>query len=477
MKAEDIEYALSYGDVLLVPRKTHVESRSKVNTDTYAAKGVKLTIPIITANMDTVTESRMAMAIARCGGLGIIHRFMDIDMQAGKVRKVKRAETYIIENPVTVGVDISVEEAGAIMEQKSVSCLLVVDDNNKLLGLASVRDLRFHKNSEAKITEVMTKRPDLVVADPSIDIDSAKDLLDKNKIERLPLVDSGDIVRGLITANEAERFINSSNYAKDKKGRFLVGAAIGTKGDYIDRATALIEAGVDVLVLDVAHGHSDSVIDAIKKVKADFTIPLIAGNVATKEGAEDLISAGADGIKIGIGPGIACTTRRMTGAGVPQLTAVMDCAEVALRMGVPSIADGGIKEPGDVTKALAAGASAVMMGGTFAGTDESPGYFIFKGGMRYKAYRGMASIGANISRKRLDTPVLEREDIDNIVPEGVESIVPYRGSVADVVSQFVGGLRSGMSYCGASNLEQLRKNAKFVRLTQSGVIESYDKLS
>ncbi|HUB92798.1 MAG TPA: IMP dehydrogenase [Candidatus Saccharimonadales bacterium] len=474
---EDIEYGLSYKDVLLVPQRTNVESRSHVNTETYAAKGIKLGTPIITANMDTVTESPMAIAIARKGGLGIIHRFMDIERQVREVIRVKRAEAYIIENPYSIGKLHTVAQAKELMAKYGISCLLVVDAQNKLIGIISERDVRFSSN-ESKISEVMTPRESLIVSDQNTSIEKALDLFAKNKIDRLPLVDSNNLVRGLITAGDANRYINSMHSAKDAKGRFLVGAAIGTKGDYLERAEALIKAETDVLVLDVAHGHAESVIAAIRKFKSTFgDIPLIAGNVATKEGTEDLISAGADGIKVGIGPGAVCTTRMVAGAGMPQLTAVMSCSEVAMKMGVPTIADGGIREPGDVAKALAAGASTVMIGELFAGTDESPGYFIVKDGIRYKAYRGMASTGANISRKKIDKPEIEKEDIDSIIPEGVESVVPYRGTVADVVGQLVGGLRSGMSYSGASNLEQFRKKARFVRLTPMGAVESYNKLS
>lgn len=474
---EDIEYGLSYKDVLLVPQKTNLESRSHVTTDTYAAKGIKLKIPLITANMDTVTESQMAIAIARQGGLGIIHRFMDIEKQVKEVIKTKRAEAYIIENPYSTSKEASVAQAKAHMHKYDISCLLVVDSKNKLLGIISERDVRF-SSGESTISEVMTPRENLIVSNQNTSIEKALDLFAKHKIDRLPLVDNENTVRGLITAGDADRYINSTHTAKDKKGRFLVGAAIGTKGDYLERAEALIKAETDVLVLDVAHGHAESVITAIKKFKATFgNVPLIAGNVATKEATEDLISAGADGIKVGIGPGAVCTTRRVAGAGMPQLTAVINCSEIGTKMGVPIIADGGIRDPGDVAKALAAGASTVMVGELFAGTDESPGYFIIKAGIRYKAYRGMASLGANISRKKIDKPDLEKEDIDGYVAEGVESVVPYRGSVADVTNQLVGGLKSGMSYSGASNLEEFRKKAKFVRLTSLGAVESYEKRS
>ncbi len=476
VRIEDIEYGLSYRDVLLVPQRTDVESRKHVNTETLAAKGVKLKIPLIAANMDTVTEAEMAIAMARKGGLGIIHRFMGIERQAREIVKVKRAEAYIIENPYSISSEDTVANARTEMDRYGISCLLVVDQKGKLLGIISERDVRF-STPDTSISKVMTSRENLVVSGSDTTIQSALDIFAKRKIDRLPLVDPENNVKGLITAGDAARFVNSPLSAKDQKGRLLVGAAIGTKGDYLQRAEALINAEADVLVLDVAHGHSESVISAIKRFKAELgNIPIVAGNVATKQGAEDLISAGADGIKVGIGPGAACTTRMVAGAGVPQLTAVIDCSEVAMRMGVPAIADGGIRSPGDVAKALAAGASTVMIGELLAGTDESPGYFIVKDGIRYKAYRGMASKGANISRKRIDKPELEKEDMEDIVPEGIESVVPYRGSVSDVTNQLVGGLKSGMSYSGASNLEEFRKKAKFVRLTALGSAESYEKL-
>ena len=476
MRAEDIEYGLSYKDVLLVPQKTDIESRKDVSTETLVTKNIKLNIPVLTANMDTVTESPMAIAIARSGGLGIVHRFMSIEKQAKEITKVKRAEAYVIEAPYGIGKDDTVAKAKHDMDMYDVSCLLVADAQNKLLGIVSERDVRFSKD-DSKVAEVMTPRQNLVISGQDTSINKALDIFAKHKIERLPLVDDSNTIKGLITAGDANRYINSRNSAKDSRGRFLVGAAIGTKGDFLDRAKALIDAEADVLVLDVAHGHADSVISAIKKFKSEFgKVPLIAGNVATKEGTEDLISAGADAIKVGIGPGAVCTTRRVAGAGMPQLTAVMDCSDAANAMGIPTIADGGIRDPGDVAKALAAGASSVMIGELFAGTDESPGYFIVKDGIRYKAYRGMASMGANISRKRIDKPELERSDIDGITPEGVESVVPYRGSAAEVAGNLMGGLRSGMSYSGALNLEEFRKKAKFIRITPAGAMESYDKL-
>lgn len=472
-----IRDGLSYGDVLLVPRRSNINSRKDVNTETTISGKIKLKIPIISANMDTVTESAMAISIARQGGIGIIHRFMEIEGQAMEVGRVKRAEAYKISNPYTISKDATLGEAKEIMRKHGVSGLIVVGKGEKLEGLLSRRDIRFQKDDGQKVHELMTKRSSLIVGEENIRIDKAIKLLDKNRLEKLPLVDRRGVVKGLITAKDLERFIGSTWSAKDAKGRLLVGAAIGTKGDFVDRAVKLSDADADVLVLDVAHGHAESVIGAIKKVKSEIPkMQLIVGNVATKEATEELIEAGADCIKVGIGPGAACTTRLVTGAGMPQFTAVIECAEAADKMGVPIIADGGVKTSGDITKALAAGASAVMVGSLLAGTDESPGYFIIRDGIKYKAYRGMASFGANVSRKKVDNAQIEHWDISEIIPEGVESVVPYRGGVAEVIGQLMGGLRSGMSYCGAQDLAQLRKNAKFVRLTTNGSIESYERL-
>lgn len=474
---ESIKTGLSYGDVLLIPRKTSINSRRDVSTDTIVAKNLKLKVPIISANMDTVTESTMAISMARQGGLGIIHRFMTIERQAREIERVKRAEAYIIERPYTIGKDATLGEAKEDMIRLGVSGLLVADRNGKLEGLISRRDIRFKTNDDEKILSIMTKKADLVMGKEGMGINEAIKLLDKNKLEKLPLVDDTGAIKGLITAKDLERFTNTAS-AKDARGRLLVGGAIGTKGDFIERALALAGAGVDILVLDVAHGHSDSVIKAIKKVKSEVSdVPLMAGNVATKEATDDLIDAGADCIKVGIGPGAACTTRLVTGSGMPQLTAVMDCAKVAQKRDIPIVADGGIKNSGDVTKALSAGANAVMIGSLLAGTDESPGYFLVRDGIKYKAYRGMASIGANISRKQIDKIDIDPNEILEIVPEGVESSVPYRGSVNEVLAQLMGGVHSGMSYCGAGNLNELRKNARFIMLTTNGASESYQKLS
>jgi IMP dehydrogenase len=467
---------LSYSDVLLLPLKSKIASRKDADTRTYLTKKIKLNIPIVTANMDSVTESHMAIAIARLGGIGIIHRFMHIERQKEEVAKAKRAEGYVIENPYTIKPESTISEARELVEKNGVSGLIVVGNGGKLLGILSGRDMKFAAGSE-RVKALMTPRKRLVTGNKGISIDKAAELLARHKVEKLPIVDSMDRLVGLVTAKDAERVLKHDIAAKDAKGRLLVGAAIGIKGDYMERAEALLEAEADVLVLDVAHGHSESVISSAKAIKKEFpTAQLVIGNVATPEGTNDLIAAGADAVKVGIGPGAACSTRLVTGAGVPQLTAVIWCAEAARGEGIPVIADGGIRNPGDVTKAIVGGASTVMIGSLFAGTDESPGYFIQRKGIKYKAYRGMASLGANISRKQLDKMDINPEDISQIVPEGVESSVPHIGSVKDVVTQLVGGLRSGMSYCGASNLQELHKNGRFIQLTPLGAAESYEKL-
>lgn len=476
MKSNDIRIGLSYNDVLLVPKRSSTASRKNVDTSTEVAKGIRLKIPIITANMDTVTEAQMAIAIAREGGLGIIHRFMEIERQARQVAKVKRAEAFMIENPYDISPDRSIEEAKELMDENEVNCLMVVDKQKKLLGVISHRDIVFHTNHKEKVSKAMTPRGKLVVGSPGIDLQGALKLLRENRVEKLPVVDNKNVIKGLITAKDLQRQMTSEMSAKDRKDRLLIGAATGVRGDYLERAEALEDAGADLIVLDVAHGHSDHVIEATKKLKRTIHVPLVVGNVATAEGTEELIGAGADCVKVGIGPGAACTTRLVTGAGMPQLTAVMDCYEAAARHKIPIIGDGGIRDSGAITKALAAGASAVMIGSLFAGTDESPGYYIRRNGIKYKAYRGMASLGANLSRRKLDNMDINTDELAQIVPEGVESSVPYRGSMREVVAQLVGGLRSGMSYCGATDIPTLRKNAEFIMLTQNAVAESYEKL-
>ena len=475
---QDIPMALSYDDVLLVPQRSSITSRRQVNTGAMLTRHIQLNIPVVSANMDTVTEWAMATAVARQGGVGIIHRFLSVEDQAAEVRRVKRAESFVIAQPYTISPDKTVEQARLEMERLDVGGFVVIDDQGKLVGMVSSRDLRFVRNPDLFVQDVMTPRQRLITAPADISVESAQEMFNRHKIEKLPLVDDGTVV-GLVTAKDLEHNSTNPLSARDAKGRLLVGAAIGVVGGVMERAAALLEAGADVLVVDVAHGHSDAVIEVVKELKARWPdVDVIGGNVATADGARELIEAGADAVKVGVGPGSTCTTRIVTGAGVPQLTALMECAEVCHEVGVPIIADGGIKASGDITKAIAAGASTVMLGGMLAGTDESPGQTITRRGQRFKSYRGMASLSATAARRRRErelADMAQQEDdewLSQVVPEGVEAMVPYRGPVREVILQLVGGLRSGMSYCNAADIEQLWRNARFVRITPAGLRES-----
>jgi IMP dehydrogenase len=477
-RIESIPVALSYDDVLLVPRRTSVASRRNVDVGTRLSRNVTLQIPIVSANMDTVTESAMAIEMARQGGIGIIHRFMPVDTQCEEVKRVKRAESLVISKPFAIGPEETVERARGIMERRDVSGLVVVDEQGKLVGLVSARDVRFVRNPDLYVSDVMTPRQKLVTAPADVSFEEAQELFNAHKVEKLPLVEDGSVV-GLITARDLSQRGVKSGGSKDKRGRLLVGAAIGTHGDATERAGALVDAGADVLVVDVAHGHADSVIEMVRTLKQHWPeTEVIAGNVATPEGAHDLIEAGVDAVKVGVGPGSTCTTRIVTGSGVPQFTAVWECSAVCREHGVPMIADGGIKASGDITKALAAGANTVMIGGLLAGTDESPGQVITRRGARFKTYRGMASLGASTARKRRERELQDfrnQEDdewLSQVVPEGVEAMVPYRGPVREIIYNLVGGLRSGMSYSNAHNLDELFANAQFVRITPAGLRES-----
>ena len=463
----------TFHDVLLVPKRSSVTSRKHVDATGRVSKNLKLRCPIVSANMDTVTEAKMAIAMARCGGLGIIHRFLTIEEEVAAVAKVKRAENVIIERPYTVSPEDTVTAARERMREHAVGGLLVVEGERRLVGIVTERDLQFYPDSEVPLRRVMSKK--LVTAKPGISIEQAQEILRDNKVEKLPLVDGKGLLVGLITAKDLKMKKRHPDASKDHKGRLLVGAAVGVVGDYLERSAALLEAGADLLVLDVAHGHAEHVIDAVKKIKKRWgSAELVAGNVATYEGARDLAAAGADGVKVGVGPGSICSTRIVSGAGVPQLSAVMDCAKLTRERGIPVIADGGIRDSGDIAKALAAGASSVMLGSLLAGTEESPGWTVVREGVRYKVYRGMASLSATISRKAKEG---REEDLDPIevaemVPEGVESMASYKGPVAEVVQQLAGGLRSGMSYCGARSLPELWDKAEFVRITAAGWQES-----
>ena len=429
-------------------------------------------MPIISANMDTVTESGMAIALAREGGIGIIHRFMTIEDQVDEILKVKRSESVMIEQPYTIKPDLTVAEAKKAMAEYGVSGLLV-EEAGKLLGIITRRDITFEKNNKLKVSELMTK--DVITAKVGITIDQAKDILHNKRIEKLPVVDDKKHIVGLITSKDILKMEQYPYASKDKKGRLLVGAAVGIKGDYLERTEALLEAGADVIVVDIAHGHSENAINTVHMIKKAFPdSELIAGNVATGEGSRDLIKAGVDAVKVGVGSGSICITRVVTGSGVPQLTAVIDSVKVARDYEVPIISDGGIRNSGDITKALAAGASSVMIGSLFGGTDESPGKTLVKNGKKYKMYRGMASFYASLGRKYREAgpQVVDSDDLNDYVPEGVEAMVPYNGSVVEIIRQMAGGLRSGLSYCGAKTIPEMQTNAEFIKITSAGYIES-----
>lgn len=422
--------------------------------------------------MDTVTESGMAIAIAREGGIGIIHRFLTIENQVDEILKVKRSESVIIEQPYTIKPDVTVLEARKAMEGYGVSGLLV-EEGGKLAGIITRRDITFEKNDKRKVSEVMTR--EVITAKTGTTIEQAKEILHKQRIEKLPVIDEKKRIVGLITSKDILKMDEYPYASKDRKGRLLVGAAVGVKGDYLERTEALLEAGADVLVVDIAHGHSDNAINTVQMIKKAFPkCELVAGNVATGDGASDLIKAGVDAVKVGVGSGSICITRVVTGSGVPQLTAVLDSVKVARDHGVPVVSDGGVRNSGDITKALAAGASSVMIGSLFGGTDESPGKTMVKNGKKFKMYRGMASFYASLGRKyREEGPqVVDADDLNDYVPEGVEAMVPYKGSVVEIVRQLSGGLRSGLSYCGAKTIGEMQRNAEFIKMTSAGFIES-----
>jgi IMP dehydrogenase len=468
----DILQGLTFDDVLLVPKRSPIISRSQTNLRTKLSRNITLNVPIISANMDTVTESGMAVALAREGGIGIIHRFLTIEDQVDEILKVKRSESVMIEQPYTIRPDLTVAEAKKAMAEFSVSGLLV-EEGGKLLGIITRRDITFEKNNKLKVSELMTK--DVITAKAGITIEQAKEILHNKRIEKLPVVDDKKHIVGLITSKDILKMEEYPHASKDRKGRLLVGAAVGVKGDYLERTEALLEAGADIIVVDIAHGHSENAINTVHMIKKAFPdCELIAGNVATGEGSRDLIKAGVDAVKVGVGSGSICITRVVTGSGVPQLTAVLDSVKVARDYGIPIISDGGIRNSGDITKALAAGASSVMIGSLFGGTDESPGKTLVKNGKKYKMYRGMASFYASLGRKYREAgpQVVDSDDLNDYVPEGVEAMVPYKGSVVEIIRQMAGGLRSGLSYCGAKTISEMQNNAEFIRITSAGYIES-----
>lgn len=468
----DIREGLTFDDVLLVPKRSPIVSRSQTNLRTKLSRKITLNIPIISANMETVTESGMAIALAREGGIGIIHRFITIEDQVDEILKVKRSESVMIEQPYTIKPDVTMAEARKAMAEYGVSGLLV-EEEGKLAGIITRRDITFEKNNKRKVSERMTK--DVITAKAGTTIEQAKEILHNQRIEKLPVVDDKKRIVGLITSKDILKMEQYPHASKDKKGRLLVGAAVGIKGDYLERTEALLEAGADVLVVDIAHGHSENAITTVHMIKKAFPdCELVAGNVATGDGARDLIKAGVDAVKVGVGSGSICITRVITGSGVPQLTAVIDSVKVAKDYDIPVISDGGIRNSGDITKALAAGASSVMVGSLFGGTDESPGKTLVKNGKKFKMYRGMASFYASLGRKYREegSQVVDSDDLNDYVPEGVEAMVPYKGSVVEIVRQLAGGLRSGLSYCGAKTIPEMQKNAEFIKMTSAGYIES-----
>jgi IMP dehydrogenase len=462
---------LTYDDVLLIPAYSEVLPRD-VDTRTFLTKKIRLNIPLVSAAMDTVTESEVAISMAQAGGIGMLHKNMSIEAQAKEVRKVKRSESGMIQDPVVLHETALVSDAFAIMRENKIGGIPVVDANRKLVGIVTNRDLRFQKDMHLPISDLMTK-DDLVVAPIGTDLVKAEEILQNHKIEKLPVVDDEGRLEGLITFKDIQKFKNFPQAAKDEHGRLLVGAAVGVTFDTIDRVQALVNAGVDVIAIDTAHGHSKGVIDKLKEVKARFPdLQVIVGNVATGEAATALADAGADAVKVGIGPGSICTTRIIAGVGVPQLYAVYECAKALEGRGVPVIADGGIKQTGDLAKAIAAGASMIMAGSLFAGVEEAPGETIIYEGRKFKSYRGMGSVEAmeSGSKDRYFQDV--EEDIKKLVPEGIVGRVPYKGTLSEIAYQYIGGLRASMGYCGAKTIEDLKK-ARFVKITGAGLRESH----
>ncbi|MDA8169552.1 MAG: IMP dehydrogenase [Nitrospiraceae bacterium] len=467
MNIEDIPVGLTFDDVLLIPGRSDVLPRD-VDISTQLTRNISINIPILTSAMDTVTESAMAIAIAREGGIGVVHRAMTPERQATEVEKVKKSESGMILDPITIAPGAPISEALDLMSKFRISGVPVTE-GGRLIGILTNRDLRFETRLDRKVSEVMTKEG-LITASEGTDLDEAKDILHKYKIEKLPIVDKDYFLKGLITIKDIKKRKKYPTACKDEVGRLRVGAALGVSEEDVHRAELLVRAGVDVLVIDTAHGHNKAVINMLKKLKKGLGVDVIAGNVATREGAEDLIKAGADAVKIGIGPGSICTTRIVAGAGVPQITAIMNCSAISKK--VPLIADGGIKYSGDVVKALAAGAHCIMIGGLFAGTDEAPGELVLYQGRSYKVYRGMGSLGA-MEQGTKDRYGQAGVESKKLVPEGVEGRVPYKGTLAQSVHQLMGGLRSGMGYVGAQNLRELRAKARFIRITSAGLRESH----
>ncbi|MCI7484991.1 MAG: IMP dehydrogenase [Helicobacter sp.] len=463
-----VQKALTFEDILLVPTYSEILPK-EVSLKTKLSRNIGLNIPIVSAAMDTVTEYQTAIAMARLGGIGIIHKNMNIDSQVENVKKVKKSESGVIVDPIYILADATLKEAKMITDNYKISGVPVVDSHGKLIGILTNRDVRFETDLEKKVGDVMTKAP-LITAGIGTTLEQAREIMHKHRIEKLPIVDHNETLKGLITIKDIQKRIEYPDSNKDGFGRLRVGAAIGVL--QIERAQALVEAGVDVLVLDSAHGHSLNVLRTLKEIKAKLRIDVVVGNVVTAKATEDLIEAGADAIKVGIGPGSICTTRIVAGVGMPQVSAIDNCAQVARKHNVPIIADGGIKYSGDITKALAIGASSVMIGSLLAGTKESPGDLMIYQGRQYKSYRGMGSIGA-MTRGSADRYFQEGTAQDKLVPEGIEGRVPYRGKIGDVVHQLVGGICSSMGYLGSKDIVELQKNAEFVEITAAGLKESH----
>ena len=478
MKTVDIPLALTYDDVLLAPRFSTVQSRSHVDTGSWFTKQIHLSAPLVSANMDTVTETRMAIAVARFGGIGVIHRFLSIADQAALVTRVKRHQGHVIIDPVTIAPDATILDARALMASRGISGLPVISRKGLLLGIITTRDTTL-ADDRSTVAERMTTSAKLVTASPDISMDAAREILSASRLEKLPLVDAAGKLAGLITARDlvAATSPATSGATRDEAGRLRVAAAVGVAGDYIDRAKTLADAGADALVIDIAHGDSELMLNAVSALREHLgDIPLIAGNVATAEATRRLAEAGVDAVKVGVGPGSICITRQVAGVGVPQFTAVMECAEVGHEFNIPIVADGGIRYPGDVSKAIGAGASSVMLGSIIAGTEESPGAVISRGGRKMKMVRGMASREAALFRRLRENPsapAVEWEDSEETsADEGVQAPVPYRGRADEILTELLGGLRSGMSYCDAHDIPTMWKNARFVRQTPAGQTES-----
>ena len=465
------DIALTYDDVLLVPQYSEASSRRKLTTETMLTRKIALQVPIVSANMDVVTESEMAITMAREGGIGIIHRFLSIAEQARQIQRVKKAESFVVDDPITMTELHTVGDVRRVVDETGSGGILITDSTGRLVGIVTTRDLLFEDNPNKPVTEIMQRK--VITGPRGTTLKDAERLLHHHRVEKLPLVDDEGHVAGLVTLKDIMKITQYPKATKDARGRLAVGAAVGVREKEMRRVEALVEAGADCIVVDIAHGDSFLEIDMVKRIRKAYPqAQIIGGNVATADGTRRLIEAGADAVKVGVGPGSICITRIVAGSGVPQLTAVIECANAARELGVPVIADGGIRQPGDLAKAIAAGASTAMIGSLLAGTDESPGLIMTRKGHRYKASRGMASRGANIDRNQREGNDLTQEEIDEYVAEGVEAAVPYHGRAREVLTQLVGGLQSGMSYSGASSIREFQDNAVFVRMTGAGLRES-----